>query len=54
MSIQVLKEYIDLCEQFNVEPTLSGANRFKENLQIIKQLSQEELQSVLFDVVALL
>ena len=54
MSIQMLREYIDLCEQFNVEPTLSGVSRYKQNLPIIKQLSQEDLQSVLFDVIALL
>ncbi len=54
MSIQALRQYIDLCEQFNIEPTLSGANRFKENLPIFKQLSKKDLQSVIFDVVALL
>lgn len=54
MSIQVLKQYLDLCNQFGVEPSLSGANRFKENLELINQLSEQDLQTVIFDVIALL
>lgn len=54
MSIQVLEQYIDLCERYNIKPTLSGANRFKTNLVIINQLSEEDLESVIFDVIALL
>ena len=54
MSIQVLKQYLDLCNQFSIEPSLSGANRFKENLELINQLSEQDLQTVIFDVIALL
>ncbi|WP_180270970.1 hypothetical protein [Clostridium tertium] len=54
MSIQVLKQYIDLCEKYSIEPTLSGANRFKKSLSIMNQLSEEDLHSVIFDLVALL
>lgn len=54
MSIRVLKQYLDLCNQFVVEPSLSGANRFKENLEVINQLSEQDLQTVIFDVIALL
>lgn len=54
MSIKVLKKYINLCEKYSIEPTLSGVNRFKENLSIINQLSEQDLNSVIFDLVALL
>ena len=54
MSIHILKQYIELCRQFEIRPTLDGANRFKKNSNLINQLSQEDLETVLFDVIALL
>jgi len=54
MSIKTLKQYVELCEQFNIEPTLSGINRFKQALPIINELSKEDLKSILFDIVSLL
>lgn len=54
MSIHILKQYIELCRQFEIRSTLDGANRFKRNSNLINQLSQEDLETVLFDVIALL
>lgn len=35
MSIHILKKYIELGKQFEIKPTLDGANRFKRKYYLI-------------------
>ncbi|OPX47487.1 hypothetical protein [Clostridium thermobutyricum] len=51
MTIPVLRRYLDLCKMFNIEPTLKGANKFKENALIIDNLLNSGFRSLVIDIV---
>ncbi|MGL5417071.1 MAG: hypothetical protein ACRDDY_15095 [Clostridium sp.] len=51
MTIKILRQYLELCGRFNVEPTLSGANKFKKNLTVLDNLLELGLERLVLDIV---
>lgn len=52
MTIPVLRRYLDLCKTFNIEPTLRGANKFKDNALIIDNLLNRGFKTLVVDIVS--
>lgn len=46
MSIQLLKEYIELCKKFDIEPTLVGASAFNKDPNTVKELIEKKFKSL--------
>ncbi|MGL4848176.1 MAG: hypothetical protein ACRC28_04490 [Clostridium sp.] len=51
MTIKILRQYLELCKKFNVEPTLSGANKFKKDLNVLDNLLKLGLERLVLDIV---
>ncbi|MGL5416164.1 hypothetical protein [uncultured Clostridium sp.] len=51
MTINILAQYLNLCKKMNTSPTLIGANRFKNNINMWNYLLTLGFEQLVIDII---